>query len=151
MKCPYCQNTETKVTDKRDAEEVNLTRRRRECLKCEKRFTTYEKIETSNILVIKKDGRKEQYSRDKIKKGLKKACEKRPVTDERIEAEIDAIEMQLLKNEKGEISSKDVGELAIKALKKLDKIAYIRFASVYREFADLEDFNEELKKLLKKQ
>src|SRR3989338_582034 len=149
MKCPYCQNTETKVTDKRDAEEVNLTRRRRECLKCEKRFTTYEKIETSNILVIKKDGRKEQYSRDKIKKGLKKACEKRPVTDERIEAEIDAIEMQLLKNEKGEISSKDVGELAIKALKKLDKIAYIRFASVYREFADLEDFNEELKKLLK--
>ena len=151
MKCPYCQNTETKVTDKRDAEEVNLTRRRRECLKCEKRFTTYEKIETSNILVIKKDGRKEQYNRDKIKKGLKKACEKRPVTDERIEAEIDAIEMQLLKNEKGEISSKDVGELAIKALKKLDKIAYIRFASVYREFADLEDFNEELKKLLKKQ
>lgn len=150
MKCPYCQNTETKVTDKRDAEEINLTRRRRECLKCEKRFTTYEKIETSNVLVIKKDGRKEQYSRDKIKKGLKKACEKRPVTDERIEAEIDAIEMQLLKNEKGEISSKDVGELAIKALKKLDKIAYIRFASVYREFADLEDFNEELKKLLKK-
>lgn len=151
MRCPYCQNTETKVTDKRDAEDVNLTRRRRECLKCEKRFTTYEKIETSNILVIKKDGRKEQYSRDKIKRGLKKACEKRPVMDERIEAEIDSIEMQLLKNEKGEISSKDIGELAIKALKKLDKIAYIRFASVYREFADLEDFEEELKKLLKKQ
>lgn len=151
MRCPYCQNTETKVTDKRDAEDVNLTRRRRECLKCEKRFTTYEKIETSNILVIKKDGRKEQYSREKIKRGLKKACEKRPVTDERIEAEIDSIEMQLLKNEKGEISSKDIGELAIKALKKLDKIAYIRFASVYREFADLEDFEEELKKLLKRQ
>ena len=151
MKCPYCQNTETKVTDKRDAEDFNATRRRRECLKCSKRFTTYEKIETSNLVVVKKDGIKEQYSREKLKKGLKKACEKRPVSEEKIDSEIDAIEMQLIKNENGEISSKDIGELAIKALKKLDKVAYIRFASVYREFTDLQDFEEELKKLLKRQ
>ncbi len=149
MKCPYCQNDETKVTDKRDAEDS--TRRRRECLKCGKRFTTYEKIETSNIVVIKKDGSKEKYIREKLKKGLKKACEKRPVNDDKIDAEIDAIEMQLVKNEDGEVSSKDIGELSIKALKKLDKVAYIRFASVYREFADLADFEEELKKLLKRQ
>jgi len=149
MKCPYCQNNETKVTDKRDTEDS--TRRRRECLKCEKRFTTYEKIETSNILVVKKDGKKEQYSREKLRKGLKKACEKRPVSDEKMESEIDAIEMELIKNEKAEVTSKLIGELSMKALKKLDKVAYIRFASVYREFADLEDFEMEVKKLLKKQ
>lgn len=149
MKCPHCQHDETRVTDKRDAEDS--TRRRRECHKCGKRFTTYEKIETSNILVVKKDGRKEQYSREKLKKGLKKACEKRPVKDDMIDAEIDAIEMYIVKNEDGEVSSKDIGELSMKALKRLDKVAYIRFASVYREFADLADFEEELKKLLKRQ
>ncbi len=151
MKCPYCQHGETKVTDKRDSEDSSATRRRRECLKCEKRFTTYEKIETSNILIIKKDGTKEQYSREKLRKGFKKACEKRPVSDEKIESDIDAIEMQLIKKENSESTSKEIGELAMKSLKKLDKVAFIRFASVYREFADVEDFEEELKKLPKRQ
>lgn len=151
MKCPYCHNEETKVTDKRDSEDSNATRRRRECLKCEKRFTTYEKIETSNILVIKKDGAKQQYSREKLRKGFKRACEKRPVTDDKIESEIDAIEMQLINNENSEVTSREIGELAMKSLKKLDKVAFIRFASVYREFADVEDFEDELKKLLKRQ
>lgn len=149
MKCPFCQYEETKVVDKRDIE--NLTRRRRECLKCEKRFTTYERVELE-IKVIKKDGSRESFDREKIKKGIEKACEKRPISSEEIEKLIEEVESKIYKiAENGkEIESKKIGEIVMEKLKKIDKIAYIRFASVYREFADIEDFKEELKELTKK-
>lgn len=143
MKCPYCSHPETKVTDKRDSEET--TRRRRECLKCERRFTTYERPEIE-ISVIKKDGRREAYNRDKIKSGIVKACEKRPVSVDKIEDTINDIEEKLRKKGQ-EVESKYVGELIMRALKKLDKVAYIRFASVYRDFQDMEDFEKEIKEI----
>jgi transcriptional repressor NrdR len=148
MKCPYCSNPDTKVTDKRDSEE-GVTRRRRECLKCEKRFTTYERVETLELAIVKKDGRREQFDRKKLFSGIQKACEKRPVGQEEIEKSVDSIEAELRKMETTEITSKEVGEMVMKQLKKLDKVAYIRFASVYREFADLESFKKELEKLIK--
>ncbi len=150
MKCPYCSNPETKVTDKRDADDVGVTRRRRECLKCEKRFTTYERVENIDIVVVKKDGRREQFDRKKLLTGLQKACEKRPVSMEDVEKKVDEIEAEVRKIEGKEISSKDIGELVMKKLKSLDKVAYIRFASVYREFDDLETFKRELEKLVNK-
>ncbi|MBI3034581.1 transcriptional repressor NrdR [Candidatus Woesearchaeota archaeon] len=150
MKCPYCGNAETKVTDKRDDDGVGVTRRRRECLKCEKRFTTYERVENIDIVVVKKDGRREQFDRAKLLTGFQKACEKRPVSMEDVEKKVDEIEADIRKTEGKEISSKDIGELVMKKLKSLDKVAYIRFASVYREFADLESFQKELEKLIKK-
>lgn len=144
MLCPFCGNDETKVTDKRDSKDE--TRRRRECLKCGKRFTTYEKIQEVEIFVIKKDGRREPFSREKLKSGITKACEKRPVTGEQIENAVNLIE-EKLKQHGQETSSKIIGELVMKALKKIDKIAYIRFASVYREFEDLADFKKEIKEI----
>ncbi len=150
MRCPYCQTEETKVVDKRESEENSATRRRRECLKCEKRFTTYERVETSNLLVIKKDGRREQFDRAKIKKGMLKACEKRHVSAEKIEEALNEIEAKLITAEGSEVKSAEIGELVMKRLKKLDKVVYIRFASVYKEFTDLESFQEELKNLIKK-
>ena len=144
MLCPYCSNDETKVTDKRDSK--NETRRRRECLKCGKRFTTYERIEPVEIFVIKKDGRREPFSREKLKSGFVKACEKRPVLNEQIEASVNLIE-EKLKQHGQEVKSGVIGELVMRQLKKLDKIAYIRFASVYREFKDIEDFRRELKEV----
>ncbi len=149
MKCPYCRNPETKVTDKRDDDESGITRRRRECLKCEKRFTTYERVEDIELVVVKKDGRREQFDRKKLLTGMQKACEKRPVSTEAIEQSVEQIEVELRKKEGKEASSKEVGELVMKKLKSLDKVAYIRFASVYREFADLESFKKELEKLIK--
>ena len=149
MKCPYCNYDETKVTDKRDSDE-GVTRRRRECLKCEKRFTTYERVENIDLVVVKKDGRREQFDRKKLLTGLMKACEKRPVSIDTIEKLVDEIESELRKRETKEITGKDVGELVMKKLKSIDKVAYIRFASVYREFADLETFQKELEKLIKK-
>ena len=145
MKCPFCGDEETKVTDKRDDEEEGLTRRRRECAKCGRRFTTYERPEIE-IIVIKKDGRKEAYSRDKLKTGILKACEKRPIENEVIEKAINEIEGKLMKKG-GEVSSKEIGELVMGKLKKIDKIAYIRFASVYRDFQDIEDFKEAVKEV----
>ncbi len=140
MRCPYCGNVETKVTDKRDSEEDGITRRRRECLKCERRFTTYERPEIE-IIVIKKDSRREDYSRIKLMTGILRACEKRPVPREEIEKAVNDIEEKLRK--KGnEVDSKMIGELVMSKLKKLDKVAYIRFASVYREFKDISDFKE---------
>src|SRR3989344_4671554 len=148
MRCPYCRNDETKVVDKRDTGGVN--RRRRECLKCEKRFTTYERVDLVDLFVVKKDGTREGFDREKLKRGVLKACEKRPVSSEDIEKTVNEIEGYLRKREKTEVNSKIIGEMVMKKLKNLDKVAYIRFASVYKEFADIDDFKEELKSLEKK-
>jgi transcriptional repressor NrdR len=145
MRCPFCNSARTEVTDKRDSE--NETRRRRECLKCKKRFTTYERLEGKNLRVIKKDDTREVFDIEKIKKGLIKACEKRPVSLEKIEQTAREIESKLTDSNKKEISSKVIGEQVMKALKKLDEVAYIRFSSVYREFKDVNDFKKQLKEL----
>ena len=150
MKCPYCFHEETKVVDKRETEELDVTRRRRECLKCKKRFTTYERVESLDLAILKKDGRREAFDREKLKRGIIKACEKRPVSYEQIEALIDKLEAELRKLKSKEVPSKLIGEKVMNGLKKLDKIAYIRFASVYRSFADVTDFQKELKDLIKK-
>jgi transcriptional repressor NrdR len=142
---------ETKVLDSRDAEDLAVTRRRRECEKCEKRFTTYERVEFLDLVVRKKDGKTEPFDRKKIEGGILKACEKRPVSREKIDEIVDEIERDLRKKESTEIPTVEVGEMVIEKLKKLDKVAYIRFASVYREFADLTEFESEVKKLLKKE
>jgi len=143
MKCVFCQN-ETKVTDKRESPEG--TRRRRECLKCKKRFTTYEKPVEIEVFIVKKDGRRERYSRDKLKTGLIKAYEKRPMSLDKIDKIIDEIEEKLRKKGK-EIKSEMIGKMVMNKLKKLDKIAYIRFASVYKDFDDVKDFKEEIREL----
>jgi len=149
MKCPYCSNQDTRVLDKRETEESNATRRRRECLKCKKRFTTYERVETLDLTIVKKDGRRENFDRHKLLAGLLKACEKRAIPRERIERIVDEIEAKLRSHKKTEIDSRFIGELVMKKLKKLDTVAYIRFASVYREFADLDSFKEEMEKLVR--
>lgn len=150
MKCPFCGNTHNKVIDKRETEDLEATRRRRECLKCKKRFTTYERIETINLFVVKKDGRRESFNIGKIRSGILKACEKRPISMEQIEKSVNSIEAELNAKNKKEIPSREIGEVLMKKLKKLDKVAYIRFASVYREFEDLSSFKDELKKLEKR-
>ncbi|MBU1204541.1 MAG: transcriptional regulator NrdR [Nanoarchaeota archaeon] len=148
MKCPYCNSTKTKVTDKRDSEEEGITRRRRECLKCKRRFTTYERPEIETI-VVKKDKRREPYNRDKLTFGLVKACEKRPISHEKIEKIVNEIEERLRRKGK-EVKSEVIGKLAMQSLKKLDKVAYIRFASVYSDFQDLADFKNIFKDIMKK-
>lgn len=144
MHCPFCGGN-TEVTDKRDSE--GETRRRRECLRCKKRFTTYERLEAKNLRVIKKDDTRELFDSEKIKHGLIKACEKRPVSIEKIEQAVKEIENKLKNSNKKEIKSEVIGELVMRALKKLDEVAYIRFASVYREFKDVNDFKKQLKEL----
>lgn len=148
MKCPYCTNQDTEVIETRDNEDLSTTRRRRECIKCGKRFTTYERIESVPIIVIKKDTRKEQFSREKLEKGILKACEKTTVGIEDIEKVVDDVERELRGLDSVEVESKKIGQLAALKLKKLDKIAYIRFASVFRRFVDVEDFERELSKLI---
>jgi transcriptional repressor NrdR len=145
MRCPFCNHKETQVTDKRDSE--NETRRRRECLKCKKRFTTYEKFEVKDLRVIKKNGAREAFEAEKLKRGILKACEKRPVSLEKIEQIVSEIENKLKNSNKKEVRTEMIGELVMKALKKLDKVAYIRFASVYRDFKDINDFKKEIKEL----
>ncbi|MDE1848703.1 MAG: transcriptional regulator NrdR [Nanoarchaeota archaeon] len=145
MNCPYCSHEESKVTNKRDSP-LGI-RRRRECLKCGKRFTTYERIEKADFYVVKKDGRREKFSREKLEHGVEKAFEKRPVPKEKIEKMINEIEEHLRKTGKKEVKSSAIGELVMKKMKKLDHVAYIRFASVYRDFNDIKDFKEELKEL----
>ena len=147
MKCPFCGNTETKVVDKRETGEFEATRRRRECLKCEMRFTTYERVENLNLIVIKKSGGKEPFDKEKIRKGILRACEKRPVTLEQIDKIVDKIEGDIRKLKTVEIKSKQIGAKVINALKKLDKVAYLRFASVYRSFKDIKDFEKEIKEI----
>ncbi len=150
LKCPYCSSQESKVIDKRTSETSDAIRRRRECLSCQNRFTTFERVERGDLRVIKKDGRREQFDRQKLVAGLIKACEKRPVTAEQIDEVVDKIEADLRKRGEQEIPSNTIGNILMKHLKKLDKVAYIRFASVYKDFADLEDFGREVNKLIKK-
>jgi len=143
MKCKFC-GSETKVTDKRESPEG--TRRRRECLKCKKRFTTYERPEEKDVVVVKKDGRREHFADEKLRLGLIKACEKRPVSMEQIDKIVEEIKEKLLKKGK-EVNTKMIGEMVMQKLKRLDKIAYIRFASVYKDFKDVSDFKKEVKEL----
>jgi len=145
MQCPYCTAPETKVTDKRDS--GGITRRRRECLKCGKRFTTYERVEL-DLNVIKKDGTREQFNRDKLFRGVAKNLEKRPFTTKEVEEIVSDIEAKIYRVAKDkDIASSKIGELVMNKLKKVDKVAYIRFAAVYREFADIDDFKEEIRRL----
>lgn len=148
MKCPYCNHEDTEVVETRDSEDLGTTRRRRECSKCTKRFTTYERVENVSLIVIKKDGRKEQFDREKLKHGLLKACEKTLVGIEDIEKVVDEVERELRGFDSVEVESKKIGQMVASRIKKIDKIAYIRFASVFRRFVDVEDFEKELHKLL---
>lgn len=150
MKCPYCSNPDTRVIDSRPAEDGNSIRRRRSCDVCGKRFTTYEKVETIPLIIIKKDNNREQYDRAKIEGGVLRACYKRPVSAADIQKMIDDIETAIFNSEEKEISSSAVGEIVMDKLEKLDPVAYVRFASVYREFKDVNTFMEELKKILDK-
>jgi len=149
MRCPYCQHENTKVTDSRDTGVYSI-RRRRECLSCNRRFTTYEHIEMSPIYIIKKDGRREKFDKNKIKTGVTKALEKRPVSPEQIETLLDNIEEHIRREGKEEIHSSQIGEFVMEELEKVDKVGYIRFASVYRAFADITHFQKEVQKLTKK-
>jgi len=149
MRCPFCNFIETKVVDSRPADQGNMIRRRRECFECAKRFTTYEKIESIPLMVIKKDRSLEPFKREKLINGLLKACEKRPVSIDQIETLVDNIEAQISNSLKREVESQEIGEMLMDALKDLDEIAYVRFASVYRQFKDINTFINELKKLLK--
>ena len=148
MKCPFCSHTEDKVIDSRLSQEGDVTRRRRECLKCGRRFTTYERVEEAQPLVIKKDGRRELFDRTKILNGVLRACEKRPVGIETMEKVVDKIEKRFLETGDREIQSSIIGAAVMEELKTLDEVAYVRFASVYREFRDINEFMTELKGLL---
>jgi len=150
MKCPACGHDEDKVVDSRATKDDTAVRRRRECLKCGKRFTTYEYIENTPLMVIKKDGRREPFRREKLKAGILKACEKRPISPATIDEVVDSIESSLQKQMRTEVTSKDIGESVMQALFNLDEVAYVRFASVYRHFKDINQFMEELRNLLKK-
>ena len=150
MKCPYCGNRDTKVIDSRPGKIEFEIRRRRECLQCIRRFTTYERLEQLPVMIVKKDSRREEFNREKILTGIMKACEKRAISMDQIEAMVDEIEQGLREQNEREIPSKAVGEKIIEALKKIDDVAYVRFASVYREFKDVADFIEELRGLLPK-
>jgi len=145
MYCPYCSQKKSKVTDKRESPEG--IRRRRECLKCGKRFTTYEKAAKEEIYVIKKDGRRERFDSEKMERGINRAFEKRPVEKNKIDKMINEIEEQIRKRGKKEIKTSEIGELVMKKIKKIDNVAYIRFASVYRDFQDINDFKREIKEL----
>jgi transcriptional repressor NrdR len=149
MLCPYCNDINDKVVDSRTSQNGLLIRRRRECLKCEKRFTTYERPEQISLMVIKKDGRREIFDREKILSGILKACEKRPVGMEIIRKAVDDIEKKLHNKPGKEVDSKDIGELIMTTLYNLDEVAYVRFASVYRQFKDVKDFKTEVDGLLK--
>ena len=150
MKCPYCNEADTKVIDSRPADDNSSIRRRRQCERCGKRFTTYEKLETMPLMVIKKDDSREAYDRSKIEAGILHSCHKRPVSPRQISAMIDEIENQIFNREEKEIPTSVIGELVMDKLKSVDEVAYVRFASVYREFKDVSTFMEELGKLLKK-
>jgi transcriptional repressor NrdR len=150
MRCPFCRSDETRVLDSRQIEGGTAIRRRRECDACVKRFTTYERYEDFQLIVIKKDGRREPFSRQKLMSGLSKACEKRPVSTEQLETIVSDIERQLLDTNEREVPSEMIGEAVINKLFETDEIAYIRFASVYRQFKDIQKFMEELEELVKR-
>ena len=148
MICPYCGASEDKVIDSREAAEGRAIRRRRECLKCHRRYTTYERLEGSPLLVVKRDGRREPFDRKKIFNGILKACEKRPIPAERVEALVDDLEQEIGQGFEREVSSVEIGERVMRRLHELDEVAYVRFASVYRSFKDLNQFMKELRDLL---
>nr|WP_300002314.1 transcriptional regulator NrdR [Tissierella sp.] len=148
MKCPYCEFLDSKVIDSRPTDEGQAIRRRRECISCAKRFTTYEKFEEIPIIVVKKDGNRQSYNRNKLLNGIIKSCEKRPVSIDTIEKIVDDIEKKLSNSLDKEVTSIELGEMVMKELKDIDEVSYVRFASVYRQFKDLNTFMEELKKLL---
>lgn len=150
MKCPYCKHLEDMVVDSRSLSNGSIIRRRRECIRCHRRFTTYERVEEVSLKIIKKDGRREDYDRQKLMNGIVRACEKRPISVEQIEKVVQAIEKQIETESKKEIRSKKIGELVMKKLHKLDEVAYVRFASVYRQFKDISQFMHEVKGLLGK-
>lgn len=147
MKCPYCGSQNTKVVDKRDKCDEGITRRRRECLECEKRFTTYERIENVDLTVLKKDGSTQQYDRAKLQKSISKSVDLEKVSEEKVEQVVDEIEMKLLNMDSIEVKSDEIGRLVLEHLKDLDQIAYMRFASVYKDFRTLEQFKKELQSL----
>ena len=148
MRCPFCGKDNTRVIDSRPAEDGGAIRRRRECDACRKRFTTYEKVEMIPLIVIKKDNNRETYDRSKIEGGVIRACHKRPISADQIRSMIDEVEAAVFKKEEREISSREIGEMVMEKLKDLDSVAYVRFASVYREFKDVNTFMDELKKML---
>ena len=150
MRCPFCNYVNTKVIDSRPAEEFNSIRRLRGCEECGKRFTTYEKIETLPVMIVKKDRTREAYNRAKVEMGIMKACHKRPISSEQMAEAIDSVENSIFSLERSEVESSYVGELIMEKLKALDAVAYVRFASVYREFKDADTFMEELKSVFKK-
>jgi transcriptional repressor NrdR len=149
MKCPFCNNEETKVVDSRPTEDHTSIRRRRECMKCNRRFTTYETVENIPVFVIKKDGTREPFDKRKILNGLFRACEKRPVSISVLQALVDEVEKNVYNSLEQEITSKKIGELVMNKLKEIDEVSYVRFASVYRQFKDINTFMDELNKILK--
>ena len=148
MKCPYCNHPDTRVIDSRPAEDGSAIRRRRSCDECGKRFTTYEKVETIPLIIIKKDNNREQYNRSKIERGIIRACYKRPVSAEAIQKTVERIEIKIFNLEAKEVSSTDVGEIVMDELKELDEVAYVRFASVYREYKDVNTIMDEIKNMM---
>ncbi|EDU36301.1 transcriptional regulator NrdR [Clostridium sporogenes ATCC 15579] len=150
LKCPYCAYGESKVVDSRSTEDGSSIRRRRECLKCNRRYTTYEKIETTPILVIKKNMSREYFDRNKIVNGLMKACQKRPVSRKQIEQIADEVERHISNEMLTEVNTDEIGQIIMKNLKKIDEVSYVRFASVYRQFKDINTFMEEIKNLMEK-
>ena len=149
MTCPFCRHRQDRVIDSRESKEGDLIRRRRECLKCLRRFTTYERSDEIPYMVVKRDGRRERFDRQKVLEGLLRACEKRPVPIAKLAEVVDAVESALAENPEREVSTADIGELVLERLKTLDKIAYVRFASVYKDFQDAESFLVELKELFR--
>ena len=149
MKCPYCGSRDTEVVETRDSEDLETIRRRRECVTCGKRFTTYERIENINLTVIKKDGKREQFDRDKLKRGIIRSCEKTKVSVDDIEKIVTETERELRGADSVEVESNKIGQMIATKLKTMDKVAYIRFSSVFRRFVDVEDFEKEVKKLIK--
>lgn len=147
MRCPYCHSLDNRVLDSRTVEDGNSVRRRRECDKCQKRFTTYERVEDTLLVVVKKEGKRQKFDRQKILSGLVRACEKRPVSLEQMESIVNAIELHLRQKGDGEVNSEEIGNLVIEHLGRTDEVAYVRFASVYKEFKDISSFAEELKVL----
>ncbi|KPJ69002.1 NrdR family transcriptional regulator [candidate division WOR-1 bacterium DG_54_3] len=147
MKCPFCQSIEDKVLESRETEEGKAIRRRRECLSCRGRFTSYERIEEKPLLVIKRDGRREQFNREKVRSGILKACEKRPISAERVEGMVDEIEKEIHREAGREVLSSKVGEMVMEKLQAADKVAYVRFASVYRKFEDPSEFIKHVKEI----
>jgi len=150
MRCPFCNHREDKVIDSRESKEGDSIRRRRECIKCERRFTTYERTDEIPFMVVKRDGRREKFDRQKVLDGLLKACEKRPVPMGKLAGIVDDIESKVIESQDREVTTTEVGEMLMERLKSIDKIAYVRFASVYRDFQDVEAFFDELKDLLQR-